>query len=213
MSIRFRPATDRERHGVVRSQWLKWALPRRSDCKEHGIAYGRQGSHLELGLARRAVTLLIDDLLDAVEVLVGARGGRGRAAGMGRLRARGCRPLRSGAQRLRAARARCGAPQAGRAGSRGGLEHRQRPSVVGLTGRLSRFGVDILTISCLAKRRWSKPTIRDAPRTIVLPMLRWARLLGIQSRVGHRSTSSCTSSISTMSPWWTSPPGPRGACE
>ncbi len=72
--IVFRDATDDERRGVVRSQWINRTAPRRDGKDEgpHGVPFGRREAAVSRATATRMVELFVDDKLtsDAVRVLV-----------------------------------------------------------------------------------------------------------------------------------------------
>jgi len=72
--IVFRNATDEERHGVVRSQWINRVAPRRDGRDEgpHGVPFGRRENGVTADVATRMVELYVDDRLgsDGVTVLV-----------------------------------------------------------------------------------------------------------------------------------------------
>jgi GNAT superfamily N-acetyltransferase len=70
VTARLRPATDEERSGVIRSQWLARAMPRRKERTSRGHPLGRPGHFVDLGLARRAIEGLVDQLLGEAELLV-----------------------------------------------------------------------------------------------------------------------------------------------
>lgn len=70
MSATFRPATDDERAGAIRSQWLSRALPKKGERTRQGHPLGRPGHYVSHGLARRSIEILVDSLLSEAEVLV-----------------------------------------------------------------------------------------------------------------------------------------------
>jgi hypothetical protein len=67
--IKLRPATDDERNGLVRTQWLHRVMPDQAALVGNYRA-PRRGHELELGLARRMLEQLVLGLLDRCVVLV-----------------------------------------------------------------------------------------------------------------------------------------------
>jgi hypothetical protein len=63
-ALRFRPATEAEREGVIRSQWLAQVLPRGTDAKDGRHRAGRPGASLSTWGIRQALTLLVVSILD-----------------------------------------------------------------------------------------------------------------------------------------------------
>jgi hypothetical protein len=72
MSILFRDATEAERHGTIRSQWINRVAPRRDgrDTGPHGVTFGRKGNAVSPETATRMVELLVDDRLRSPGVIV-----------------------------------------------------------------------------------------------------------------------------------------------
>lgn len=70
--IVFRDATESERAGVVRSQWINRIAPRRDGKDEgpHGVTFGRKEHAASHALATRMVELLVDDLTSSADVRV-----------------------------------------------------------------------------------------------------------------------------------------------
>ena len=70
--IVFRDATETERAGVVRSQWINRIAPRRDGKDEgpYGFAFGRKEHAVSHALATRMVELLVDDLTRSATVRV-----------------------------------------------------------------------------------------------------------------------------------------------
>ena len=70
--ITFRHATDDERRGIIRAQWINRCAPRRDgrDEGDHGVAFGRKGYGLSPAAATRMVELFVDDRMQAPAVVV-----------------------------------------------------------------------------------------------------------------------------------------------
>ena len=70
--IVFRDATEAERAGVVRSQWINRVAPRRDGKDEgpHGVTFGRKEAAVSHAIATRMVELLVDDLTRSAAVTV-----------------------------------------------------------------------------------------------------------------------------------------------
>lgn len=72
MTVRLRAATDVERHGPIRRQWINRCAPQRDgrDAGEHGVRFGRCGHYVSQATATRMVELLVDDVLGSPDVQV-----------------------------------------------------------------------------------------------------------------------------------------------
>jgi hypothetical protein len=70
--IVFREATEDERRGVVRSQWINRVMPRRDgrDDGPHGVPFGKRETSVSRRTATRMVELFVDDRLASSDVRV-----------------------------------------------------------------------------------------------------------------------------------------------
>lgn len=70
--IVYRPATDTERAGTIRAQWINRCAPQRDGRDEgpHGVPFGRKGHAVSRDVATRMVELYVGDRLASPDVVV-----------------------------------------------------------------------------------------------------------------------------------------------